>query len=96
MKKLTNKAFTLVELLVVITILAIISVVAYQNFGSAVGKAISGRKISDVTTIETSLQQYKADNNFYPMVDEHSSTNIWGYKKDVTAIQSNKIKVEMN
>ncbi|MBT3729141.1 prepilin-type N-terminal cleavage/methylation domain-containing protein [bacterium] len=27
-----NKAFTLVELLVVITILAIISVVAYQNF----------------------------------------------------------------
>jgi prepilin-type N-terminal cleavage/methylation domain-containing protein len=33
MKNLKNKAFTLVELLVVITILAIISVVAYQNFG---------------------------------------------------------------
>ncbi|MDR2411207.1 MAG: prepilin-type N-terminal cleavage/methylation domain-containing protein [Candidatus Peribacteria bacterium] len=33
MRKLTNKAFTLVELLVVITILAIISVVAYQSFG---------------------------------------------------------------
>jgi prepilin-type N-terminal cleavage/methylation domain-containing protein len=33
MQKIKNKAFTLVELLVVITILAIISVVAYQNFG---------------------------------------------------------------
>jgi len=33
MKNYTKKAFTLVELLVVITILAIISVVAYQNFG---------------------------------------------------------------
>jgi prepilin-type N-terminal cleavage/methylation domain-containing protein len=33
MRKLANKAFTLVELLVVITILAIISVVAYQSFG---------------------------------------------------------------
>jgi prepilin-type N-terminal cleavage/methylation domain-containing protein len=33
MKLTKNKAFTLVELLVVITILAIISVVAYQNFG---------------------------------------------------------------
>ncbi|NCO31724.1 prepilin-type N-terminal cleavage/methylation domain-containing protein [bacterium] len=33
MKKSIKKAFTLVELLVVITILAIISVVAYQNFG---------------------------------------------------------------
>ncbi|MDR1945065.1 MAG: prepilin-type N-terminal cleavage/methylation domain-containing protein [Candidatus Peribacteria bacterium] len=32
MKTLNKKAFTLVELLVVITILAIISVVAYQNF----------------------------------------------------------------
>ncbi|MDR1987419.1 MAG: prepilin-type N-terminal cleavage/methylation domain-containing protein [Candidatus Peribacteria bacterium] len=30
---MTKKAFTLVELLVVITILAIISVVAYQSFG---------------------------------------------------------------
>jgi prepilin-type N-terminal cleavage/methylation domain-containing protein len=33
MKKFNNKGFSLVELLVVITILAIISVVAYQNFG---------------------------------------------------------------
>jgi prepilin-type N-terminal cleavage/methylation domain-containing protein len=33
MNNIKNKAFTLVELLVVITILAIISVVAYQNFG---------------------------------------------------------------
>jgi prepilin-type N-terminal cleavage/methylation domain-containing protein len=41
MKNLKNKAFTLVELLVVITILAIISVVAYQNFGGAVDKAVA-------------------------------------------------------
>jgi prepilin-type N-terminal cleavage/methylation domain-containing protein len=33
MRNLNKKGFTLVELLVVITILAIISVVAYQNFG---------------------------------------------------------------
>jgi prepilin-type N-terminal cleavage/methylation domain-containing protein len=45
MKLIKNKAFTLVELLVVITILSIISVVAYQNFGGAVDKANVGRKI---------------------------------------------------
>jgi prepilin-type N-terminal cleavage/methylation domain-containing protein len=33
MQKINKNAFTLVELLVVITILAIISVVAYQSFG---------------------------------------------------------------
>lgn len=79
MKNLKNKAFTLVELLVVITILAIISVVAYQNFGWAVDKANSGRKISDISTIETSLQQFKVDNNYYPAVDLQSWTNMWWY-----------------
>jgi len=97
MKILKNKAFTLVELLVVITILAIISVVAYQNFGWAVDKAISWRKISDVSTIETSLQQYKVDKNYYPSVDLlDASNNKWWYDDNatsVTAKPSNTINV---
>lgn len=94
MQNTKNKAFTLVELLVVITILAIISVVAYQNFGWAVDKAVSGRKISDVATIETSLQQYKADNNYYPPTDIIDSTdNKWGYDSTKTATPSNTLEV---
>jgi len=96
MINIKNKAFTLVELLVVITILAIISVVAYQNFGWAVDKAVSGRKISDVSTIETSLQQYKADKNYYPPVDILSSTNLCGYSWSINANQSNTIQVTYN
>jgi len=101
MKNLQRQAFTLVELLVVITILAIISVVAYQNFWGAVDKAISGRKLSDVSTIETSLQQYKVDNNYYPAVDAHSgSVNMWGYDNDnatvPTATKSNTLVVAKN
>lgn len=92
--KTTISAFTLVELLVVITILAIISVVAYQNFWWAVDKATSGRKISDVSTIETSLQQYKADNNYYPPSDIYSSDNLWWYSWSVNAQRSNTIQVE--
>ncbi|MDD3646314.1 MAG: type II secretion system protein [Candidatus Gracilibacteria bacterium] len=94
MKKLQNRAFTLVELLVVITILAIISVVAYQNFGSAVGKAVSGRKIQDISTIETSLSQYKIDKNYYPTVDTYNNTtNMWGYSSGTTANISNTLIV---
>jgi len=97
MKLRKNKAFTLVELLVVITILAIISVVAYQNFGWAVDKANTGRKISDVSTIETALQQYKADKNYYPATKPlHSATNLWGYNSWATATPSNKIIVTLN
>ncbi len=89
-----RQAFTLVELLVVITILAIISVVAYQNFGWAVDKAVSWRKISDVSTIESSLQQYKVDNNYYPSVDLNDTiTNKWWYATWSTATPSNTLVV---
>jgi prepilin-type N-terminal cleavage/methylation domain-containing protein len=93
-KGLIISAFTLVELLVVITILAIISVVAYQNFWWAVDKAVSGRKISDVSTIESSLQQYKVDKNFYPPVDLlSSSTNKWWYSTWTNSTPSNTLVV---
>jgi len=92
-----NKAFTLVELLVVITILAIISVVAYQNFWWAVDKANSGRKISDVSTIETSLQQFKVDNNYYPAVDAlDPNANKWWYNSTTPATPSNTIDITLN
>ncbi len=94
MKNISNKAFTLVELLVVITILSIISVVAYQNFGWAVDKANAGRKTSDVATIETSLAQFNVDNNYYPAVDEFNATeNRWGYNSWSIANISNTLVV---
>ena len=89
--------FTLVELLVTITILSIISVVAYQNFGGAVDKALSGRKVSDVSTIETSLQQYKVDNSVYPAVDLwDADSNKWGYNPALPASLSNTIDITAN
>ncbi len=90
-----RSGFTLVELLVTITILSIISVVAYQNFGGAVDKALSGRKISDVSTIESSLQQYKVDKNNYPAVDlVDATTNLWGYNTTpASATPSNTLVV---
>lgn len=97
MQNIKNKAFTLVELLVVITILAIISVVAYQNFWWAVDKAVSWRKISDVSTIETALQQYKVDKKSYPKTDIYdSSTNLWWYDSTEDADPSNQVGVDFN
>ncbi len=94
MKQNNKLWFTLVELLVVITILAIISVVAYQNFWWAVDKAVWWRKISDVSTIETALQQYKADNNYYPPTMLSWSNNLWWYNSSLNAYPSNTIDVD--
>lgn len=96
MKK-NNNGFSLVELLVVITILAIISVVAYQNFGWATDKANTSRKINDVSTIETALQQYKVDKNQYPPADLYDvNKNVWWYNSGSTATPSNTFSVTLN
>ncbi|MDD5213249.1 MAG: type II secretion system protein [Candidatus Gracilibacteria bacterium] len=96
MKRTNKKAFTLVELLVVITILAIISVVAYQSFGGATDKAISSRKISDIATIESSLRNFKSTNNYYPMPMLSSATNMYGYDATSIALPTNKLVVGYN
>lgn len=89
-----KKWFTLVELLVSITILAIISVVAYQSFGWVTWKANNARKIQDITTIETSLNMIYSEKNYYPIVDEKSEKNSFWYDKNIVAQASNSFDVE--
>jgi prepilin-type N-terminal cleavage/methylation domain-containing protein len=93
MQKINKNAFTLVELLVVITILAIISVVAYQSFWWATDKAVNSRKISDISTIESWLQNFKSNNNYYPMPMASWSSNIFWYDSSKIALPTNKLVV---
>ncbi len=89
MKNLKNKAFTLVELLVVITILAILSVTAYQSFGWATDKAQNTTKKANITQLWNTLGVFYTETNYYPMPQEISSTNLWGYNSGTTASISN-------
>jgi hypothetical protein len=57
---------------------------------------VAWRKISDVATIETALQQYKADKNYYPPTTEYSTSNLWWYTWSKIAQPSNTIKVVYN
>lgn len=93
MKRTNTNAFTLVELLVVITILAIISVVAYQSFGWATDKAVNSRKISDFSTIESWLQNFKSTYNYYPMPMLSSTNNVFWYDSTKNALATNNITV---
>ncbi|MCK9272883.1 type II secretion system GspH family protein [Candidatus Gracilibacteria bacterium] len=80
MNKINKSGFSLIELLVVITILAIISVVAYTNFSGSTGKAKNSKKLNDITSIETGLQTFYQDKNYYPMPSAYVvGTNVWGY-----------------
>lgn len=67
--KITNaksKGFSLVELLVVITIIAILSVVAYTAVGGQTIKAKNSRRMQDLSTIQSGLEAYFIQNSEYP------------------------------
>ena len=61
-----KKGFTLVELLVVITIIAILSVAAYVAVGGQTMKAKNSRRIQDISTIQSALEIYYVEKGSYP------------------------------
>ena len=68
MKNLTKKGFTLVELLVVISIIGLLSTIAIVSLGSARAKSRDTKRIADMKQISTALEQYYSDLGGYPAV----------------------------
>lgn len=60
------RAFTLIELLIVVAIIAILAAIAVPNFLEAQTRAKIARVRADIRTIATGLESYFVDHNKYP------------------------------
>jgi len=65
LKMRENKAFTLIELLIVVAIIAILAAIAVPNFLEAQTRAKVSRVKADMRSIATGLESYQIDNNSY-------------------------------
>ena len=61
-----SRAFTLIELLIVVAIIGILAAIAVPNFLNAQIRARVARCYSDMRTISTAFEMYQLDNNGYP------------------------------
>src|SRR5215217_1415363 len=61
-----KKAFTLIELLIVVAIIAILAAIAVPNFLEAQTRAKVSRGKADMRSVATALETYMIDNNKYP------------------------------
>jgi prepilin-type N-terminal cleavage/methylation domain-containing protein len=61
-----RSAFTLIELLIVVAIIAILAAIAVPNFLEAQTRAKASRAKSDLRTLATGLESYFVDHNAYP------------------------------
>ncbi|MDX1971383.1 MAG: prepilin-type N-terminal cleavage/methylation domain-containing protein [Candidatus Sumerlaeia bacterium] len=60
------KAFTLIELLIVVAIIAILAAIAVPNFLEAQTRSKISRVKADHRTLATAIEMYRFDNNGYP------------------------------
>jgi type II secretion system protein G len=61
-----KKAFTLIELLIVVAIIAILAAIAVPNFLEAQTRSKVSRVKADIRSQATALESYAVDNNSYP------------------------------
>jgi type II secretion system protein G len=61
-----REAFTLIELLIVVAIIAILAAIAVPNFLEAQVRSKISRTKSDLRSLATAWEAYRLDNNMYP------------------------------
>jgi type II secretory pathway pseudopilin PulG len=66
MKKSTRSAFTLVELMIIVAILADLAIIALPAFIRSRNMAQNTKFISDLRTCSGAFEMYAAENNKYP------------------------------
>ncbi|HUT26389.1 MAG TPA: prepilin-type N-terminal cleavage/methylation domain-containing protein [Sumerlaeia bacterium] len=60
-----ERAFTLIELLIVVAIIAILAAIAVPNFLEAQVRSKVSRTYADMRAVRTALESYRVDNNDY-------------------------------
>lgn len=73
------KAFTLIELLIVVAIIAILAAIAVPNFLEAQTRSKVSRMKSDMRTFATALESYAVDNQKYPMDGQEPAGQTFTY-----------------
>lgn len=68
-----RRGFTLIEVLVAATIIAVLTAIGVVSYGNINKKSRDAKRKSDIEQIRSALEMYRADNGWYP------STGSGGY-----------------
>jgi len=74
-----QKGFSLIELLVVITILGVLAAIGLTSYRTANMKARDSRRQADIQAIRSALEVYRADKDEYPskLDDSEFNSNLY-------------------
>jgi type II secretion system protein G len=90
-----RRAFTLVELLVVIAVIGLLTTIAVVALGTARARGRDARRVADLKQVRSALEMYYLDNNAYPTCGQtcdtycDCTTTGWGGSFTAMEIASN-------
>jgi prepilin-type N-terminal cleavage/methylation domain-containing protein len=76
MKYLSKKAFTLVELIIVITILAVLATIAFTSYIGYSMQARDSVRLADIKTVYFGLNYYQTKNSKVPVANNFAEIQI--------------------
>jgi general secretion pathway protein G len=77
-----RRAFTLIELVVVISILAILSGVLVPRVTSHLKSTRDARRLADLKSVRAAIEQYRLDRGVYPPANANSTAGGWDVSND--------------
>lgn len=88
MLKKRNKGFTLIELMVVLSIMGILMALSLVSYQGARKSARDGRRKADLEQVRSALEMRRADCGSYPVLIRVSGENITGDQLSGTCLSS--------
>lgn len=71
-----RQGFTLLEVLVSATIIAVLTAIGVVSYGSVNKRSRDAKRKSDVEQVRQALEMYRADNSYYPSTGTGGWTNV--------------------
>lgn len=78
--------FTLIELVVVISILAILAGALIPRVTNRMAQSRDARRLSDIQSIKNAIDQFYLDKGYYPAADQNATYGGWDVSQDGTFI----------
>lgn len=72
--KKRQEGFTIIELLIVIVVIGILATLVIVTFTGIQQKARDSKRKTDINAIDTTLESYYGDNNYYPTLAQLNSS----------------------
>lgn len=82
-----QKGFTLIELMVTISLIAVLTAIAIVYYGNTQKKARDNKRKSDLEQVRAALEMYRSQNGTYPNNDDGNGSN-WATM--TSTLQSNE------